>query len=56
MENNEPYTIPKQFEDPSQKVDVVCDQHNHEMIIRRRKRGSIKKLKNIKNQVDEIIE
>lgn len=47
----------KNFDDTSQKVEIVCDQHNHDIITERRKKGSLQELKRSKQQnLQEVIE
>lgn len=47
----------KNFDDTSQKVEIVCDQHNHDIITERRKKGSLQELKRSKQQnLLEVIE
>ena len=45
VENSEQYLVHKNFHDTSQKVEISCDEHNHEIITERRKYGSLKSLK-----------
>lgn len=57
LENNEQYMTDKNFDDTSQKVEIVCDQHNHDIITERRKKGSLQELRRSKqSQQQEIIE
>lgn len=44
VEDSEQYSVHKNFDDRSQKVEISCDQHNHEIITERRKYGSLKTL------------
>lgn len=44
----------RNYDDASQKVEIVCDQHNHLIITERRKKGSLKDLK--ETSTAEIIE
>lgn len=45
LENNEHYATHKNYHNASQRVEVVCNQHNHDIITERRKRGSLKSLR-----------
>lgn len=56
MDNNEKYSN-KNFDDVSQKVEIVDDIHNHDIITERRKKGSLLELKRSKlYQTHETIE
>jgi FLYWCH zinc finger domain len=39
------FSLHKNFNDESQKVEIVCNQHNHELITERLKKGELKMLK-----------
>lgn len=51
LDNDEAYAT-HNYHDASQKVEVVCDEHNHDIITERRKRGSLKMLKQKKAHRD----
>lgn len=44
LEDREKYTNDN-IGDLTQKIEIVCSKHNHEIITERRKKGSLKKLK-----------
>ncbi|CRK91937.1 CLUMA_CG005555, isoform A, partial [Clunio marinus] len=54
LDKNEQYMTHRNYDDASQKVEIVCDQHNHLIITERRKKGSLKDLK--ETSTAEIIE
>lgn len=45
----------KNFDDANQKVEIVCDEHNHDLVTKRRPKGSLKYLK-LKDQAQETTE
>lgn len=49
LSRNEQYTT-HNLDDADQKVEMVCSQHNHEIITVRRKKGSLKAMKAGKQQ------
>lgn len=44
------------FDDPSQTVEIVQSEHNHGIITERRKKGSLKTLKDAKKFKEKLVE
>lgn len=49
----EKYGVDRNFDDENQMVEIVSSEHNHEIITERRKKGEIKNIIKIKENVKE---